>query len=405
MMKNEARRDFLKKGLFGMAGAAMLPSAISGKMLKPSSFQPDNKLVYRKLGKTGLDIPVISLGAGDTNNPNLVKACHEAGIRLFFSATYYGEGNNEKMLGDALRGFPRDSFLVGTAAIPKGIDHKNGVYTKDSTREGLVKTVEDSLKRFGFDHMDFLLLPFAAKRESVFFEPLLRAMEDLKKQGKTRFIGIASHSWVDEALRAAADTKIYDMAMPAYNFRAENKQAMNEALAYATHAGLGIIAMKTQAGGYWDKERTQPINSKATLRWVLQNEHVTSAVSGMSKFEELQQNLALMSDLKLTGQDMKDLKLAYNEGTPGLYCKQCRKCIPQCKRNLDIPTLMRSYMYAYGYRNLEHAQHTLIASGITGNPCGNCSSCDIKCTSGFNVREKIQDIARLQDVPADLIKV
>ncbi len=403
-MKNEARRDFLKKGLFGMAGAAMLPSAISGKTLKTSSFQSDNKLVYRKLGKTGLDVPVISLGAGDTNNPNLVKACHEAGIRLFFSATYYGEGNNEKMLGDALRGFPRDSFFVGTAAIPKGIDHKNGVYTKDSTREGLVKTVEDSLKRFGFDHMDFLLLPFAAKRESVFFEPLLRAMEDLKKQGKTRFIGIASHSWVDEALHAAADTKIYDMAMPAYNFRAENKQAMNEALGYAANSGMGIIAMKTQAGGYWDKERTQPINSKATLRWVLQNEHVTSVVSGMSKFEELQQNLALMNELKFTDQDMKDLKLAYNDNTPGMYCKQCRECIPQCKRNLDIPTLMRSYMYAYGYRNLEHAQHTLLASGIAEDPCSDCSTCNIKCTSGFNVKEKIQDIARLRNVPVDLIK-
>lgn len=404
MMKNEARRDFLKKGFFGMAGAAMLPSAISGTLTKSAVNPAGNLLVYRKLGNTGLDVPVISLGAGDTNNPNLVKACHEAGIRLYFSATYYGEGNNEKMLGDALRGFPRDSFLVGTAAIPKGIDHRNGVYTKDSTREALVKTVEDSLKRFGFDHVDFLLLPFAAKRESVFYEPLLRAMEDLKKQGKTRFIGIASHSWVDEALRAAADTKIYDMAMPAYNFRAENKQAMNDALAYATNAGMGIIAMKTQAGGYWDKERTQPINSKATLRWVLQNEHVTSVVSGMSKFEELQQNLALMNDLKLTEQDMKDLKLAYHDSVPGLYCKQCRECIPQCRGNLDIPTIMRSYMYAYGYRNLEHAQHTLIASGITENPCGNCPSCDIKCTSGFNLREKIMDIARLQNVPADLIK-
>lgn len=77
---------------------------------------------------------------------------------------------------------------------------------------------------FGMDHMDILLLPFAAKRESVFFEPLLRAMEDLKKQEKTRFIGIASHSLADEALIAAADTKIYDLAMKNLKYTEQDRK-------------------------------------------------------------------------------------------------------------------------------------------------------------------------------------
>ena len=60
---------------------------------------------------------------------------------------------------------------------------------------------------------------------------------------------------------AAADTKIYDVAMVAYNFQNQQPQLMDDAVAYGASAGLGMIAMKSMAGRYWDKERTQPINS------------------------------------------------------------------------------------------------------------------------------------------------
>lgn len=402
-METNERRGFIKKSFFGLAGASVLPTALKAQShsnaLPPPLPAP---LPVRTLGKTGLKVPLISIGTGGQNNPALVKAAYENGVKLFFTATYYGEGNNEKMLGDALRGFPRDSYYIGTAALPKGVDHKNGLYTKESDYDSLIKKVDDSLKRLGVDHVDFLLLPFAAKRESVFFEPLLKAMQDLKTQGKTRFIGIASHGFTDEALRAAADTKVYDMAMIAYNFRQENQAAMRDAITYAANAGVGIVTMKTQSGGFWDKERTQPINSKATIKWVLQNENIASVVSGMTKLEELQQNIALMQDLQMTEQEKKDLRLAGNQ-TPGLYCQQCGVCVPQCRYGLDIPTTMRSYMYAYGYRDLAHAHHTLGIAGVTADSCGNCPECLVDCPMGFNVREKIRDIARLKEVPTDFI--
>ncbi len=249
---------------------------------------------HRPLGKTGLKVPVISMGVEGANSAGIIRAAYENGIRMFFSATYYGEGNNEKLLGDAVKGLPRDTLILGSAVIPKGVDHSGGIYTGESTYEEQIKTAEESLRRFGLDYLDFMLLPYAGKRESVFFEPLLRAMEDLKKQGKTRFVGIATHSFQDEAITAAADTKIYDVVMPGYNFRNDNVEEMNKAMAYAAKAGVGFIGMKSQAGSYWDKERTQPINSDAALKWVLQNENITSVVSGMTNFEELTKNIALM---------------------------------------------------------------------------------------------------------------
>lgn len=405
-MKKDSRRDFLKKSLIGFSGAALLPGTINKTYAGSVARHSGSDLPTRILGKTGLSVPVISMGVEGASAAGFIKAAYEAGIRVFFSATYYGEGNNERMLGDAVKDLPRDTLIIGSAVIPKGVDHRGGIFTGESTYEDQMKTAEDSLRRFGMDYLDFMLLPYAGKRESVFFEPLLRAMEDLKKQGKTRFAGIATHSFQDEAIIAATDTKVYDVVMPAYNFRNDNLQKMNDAISYAAKAGVGIIGMKAQAGGYWDSERTQPINSDAALKWVLQNENITSVVSGMTNFNELQKNIALIKgDLDLTDEEKKDLKLAVNEISPGLYCRQCRQCAVQCSQKLDIPTIMRSYMYAYGYRNLEHARHTLDEAGLSSLDCTDCEACSVKCSAGFDVRQKILDIARLNDVPKDFLRI
>lgn len=404
-MKKDSRRDFLRKSLIGISGAAMVPGMLNktsaGTMNHDSS---GGEIIFRPLGKTGLKVPVISMGVEGANSAGLIKAAYEGGIRMFFSATYYGEGNNEKLLGDAIKDMPRDTLVIGSAVIPKGVDHRGGLFTGDSTYEAQMKTAEDSLKRFGMDHLDFMLLPYAGKRESIFFEPLLRAMEDLKKQGKTRFLGIATHSYQAEAIKAAADTGVYDVVMPAYNFQNENLTETNEAISYAVKSGLGIIGMKAQAGAYWDRERKQPINSDAALKWVLQNENITSVVSGMTNFTELTRNLKLMTmDLKPTEQELKDLKLASADKPSGLWCLQCRQCTGQCAGQLDIPTLMRSYMYAYGYRNLQKARAAMDEAGFTGLTCTDCSSCNIHCTAGFDIHKKVTDIARLLEVPEDFL--
>jgi predicted aldo/keto reductase-like oxidoreductase len=406
-MRKDTRRDFLKKSFIGLSGTVIAPGILNKTKAMTGSISPvGSDLAHRELGKTGLKVSVISMGVEGANADGLIKAAYEAGIRMFFSATYYGAGNNEKLLGDAVKDLPRDTLILGSAVIPKGVDHRNGLFTGESTYEQQMETAEESLKRFGMDYLDFMLVPYSGKRESVFFEPLLRAMEDLKKQGKTRFIGIATHSFQDEAIIAAADTGIYDVVMPAYNFRNDNIEKMNNAIAYAVKAGVGVISMKAQAGAYWDRERTQPINSDAALKWVLQNEEITSVVSGMTNFNELTKNIELMKrPLKPIEQEMKDLRLALHENPSELWCKQCRQCVSDCPKNLDIPTIMRSYMYAYGYRNLEKARYTLEEAGLSGFSCADCSVCNIKCTAGFDIRKKISDISRLMNVPDDFLKV
>jgi predicted aldo/keto reductase-like oxidoreductase len=188
--------------------------------------------------------------------------------------------------------------------------------------------------------------------------------------------------------------------MIGYNYKSANKDSLNSAIDYAAKAGMGIIAMKTTAGAFRNKSGPA-LNTDAALKWVLQNENIATIVSGMSSVEQLQKNLALISNLKMTEQEMKDLSLTSLE--PGLYCRQCKKCIPQCPHNLDIPTIMRSYMYAYGYMNTAQAWHTLAGVDLSGKPCETCQTCNVKCTARFDVKNKILDISRLKEVPKDFI--
>ncbi|MGZ4886822.1 MAG: aldo/keto reductase [Candidatus Aminicenantales bacterium] len=409
MTKNQ-RREFLKKGLAGVLGAAVVPGAwrhASGAtaLYGASGTAPSiPALPSRPLGKTGLTTPLLSMGTAESPTVEFIREGYDAGIKFFFSATYYGHGNNERLVGEALKGLPRESFVVGTAATPEGFNAQIGTMPKDMKAESYMKTAEDCLKRFGLDYLDMLFLPFAAKREFVMFDAVLEAMTTLKKQGKIRFAGIATHGGCDVALRAAVDAKVYDVAMTAYNFKTANKEAMAEALAYAAKAGVGIFAFKTTAGGGRSKGATQPFNSSAALKWVLQNPNISSIIAGMSSVDELRKNLEMIKDIKMTGQELQDIKLAEARPELGLYCQQCRNCVPQCPAGLDIPTLMRSYMYAFGYRNALQARHTLDSVEISGDPCGKCEVCGVNCASGFDVKGRIQDIARLKDVPTEFLR-
>ena len=110
-MGNSKRREFLKKSVLGITGATLLQGNVRSAGSADISQEKITELPSRVLGRTGIRAPLISLGAGSAYDPNFVRAAYDAGIKLFFSATYYGEGNNEKMVGEGLKGLPRDSSL------------------------------------------------------------------------------------------------------------------------------------------------------------------------------------------------------------------------------------------------------------------------------------------------------
>jgi len=405
------RRKFLKNSLLTVTGAGLVSGSLPQSLSGQESVEEDTKFLYRTLGNTGIRLPVISMGTGNTNNPNLVSSALNKGVKLLATSEAYQNGNNEKMIGNVLKDRPRDSFLIMTSCLDMDwFDTRTGVFNANFDPKAYMQRVDGSLKRLEVDYVDIFMQPFAATKESVFYEPARKAMETIKKKGKAKYLGIATHRLEHEAIRAAVDIGMYDVIMTSYNFRGQgwnymqNTEELEDAIQYAAESGLGIIAMKTMAGVYWDKERTKPINATAALKWALQNKNVHTTVPDCSTYDQLNQDLAIMANLELTEEEKQDLKPPSEEISSGLYCRQCNKCISQCPEAIDIPTIMRSYMYAYGYRNLEFARKTLCSTGIHSFPCNDCSDCNVNCAMGFDVRSRILDIARLKNIPEDFIR-
>ncbi len=398
------RRNFISKGLTGIAGAVTFSHIGSmGTACKRAGEGKGRKLVCRTLGKTGIKLPIVSMGTMDATSEALSRTALDAGISHIATAQYYARGRVEEFVGKIIKNYKREDIILSTGVIPQPIDYSLGVFSKDTDIARFEREFEGSLKRMDTDYVDIFYLPFAAKKESVMFEPLMESMEKIKKAGKARFLGIGSHSLVPEAVRAAADSGFYDVAMLAYNFQIKDIEERKEAVAYAANKGMGIVAMKTITGESWmvDNKQVPVSNPKAALKWVLQNENIHTTVPGFTTFDQLEADLSVMEDLTLTPEEEKYLKLARTNHKDSLFCQGCGTCLKQCKIAPDIPTLMRCYMYAYGYRDLSAAARNI--KSVKDNPiaCADCSSCVVKCTMGFNIKERAVDIIRLRDFPLE----
>jgi uncharacterized protein len=397
MIKQINRRGFLRTGLAGAAGVmAFSPSIIS----TPQGIQED-EIIYRTLGRTGLKIPVISFGVMRADNPGLCKAAYEKGIKLFDTAHGYQNGNNETMLGNVLKEYPRDSFLLATKIKPIGLD-KDGKPTKQTTTEDFLEKFNISLSRLQMDHVDILYVHSVDNPEVLTYKPVLDAIKKLRKEGKFRFVGFSTHRNEAAVINAAAEKGKWDVILTSYNFMQTYAEELKNAVHKASEAGIGIVAMKTLAGGgFFDKEKTKPINTTAALKWALSNPDITTAIPGMTDFDQLDLNVKMLTDITITDKEKNDLVVPIAES--GLYCNGCSKCIAQCPRSLPVPDLMRAYMYAYGYSSPAMAHSLLDEIGTTDNPCKDCNICSVDCVKNFRIREKITDISRLINVPVEFL--
>jgi predicted aldo/keto reductase-like oxidoreductase len=396
-MTNLGRRNFLKSSLLGTGGAMLSVPMLAGTEMKRNNAG----ILTRKLGKTGLEMPVLSMGVMRADNPNLVRACMDAGIVHFDTAHGYQGGRNEEMLGEIFKDVDRDKLIIATKVPPAERDRKTGVLGPGTTKEDFLEKFETSLKRLQMDHVEILYHHGAMNRDHVLHEPLLDALQTAKQEGKTRFIGVSTHSGEPEVIDAVAESGVIDVVLVAHNFNQDHIGEIQAAMARAAAKGVGFIGMKPMAGGYLDQERQQPINGKAALKWSMMNPAMTTCIPGFTSFDHLNNARDILTDLTLTPDEIKHLELAGLEA--GLYCNQCQECIPQCPRRLPIPDIMRSYMYTYGYRELDKARELLDDCMVGSDPCRGCTGCNVICKKGFPVADRIADVCRLTDVPRDFL--
>jgi aryl-alcohol dehydrogenase-like predicted oxidoreductase len=159
---------------------------------------------YRQLGGCGLRVPVLSLGTatfggvgeffnalGATEVPEakrLVDVCLEAGVNFFDTANLYSSGRSEEVLGAAIKG-RREKVLVATkATLPVGTDPNDF----GSSRHGLLRACEDSLRRLSTDYIDVYYMHAFDATTPV--EETLSTLEQLVRSGKIRYVGCSNFS-------------------------------------------------------------------------------------------------------------------------------------------------------------------------------------------------------------------
>jgi predicted aldo/keto reductase-like oxidoreductase len=332
---------------------------------------------------------------GSMINPGLIEAAFDQGVVHIDTSSAHARGNNERIIGSIVRNRPRDSFVISTSTgVDVFRDPRTELIRADADPDAIYESFEGSLARLGLDYVDIYYLAANWHRSTVMFEPFMKVLEKLKQEGRTRFVGVTTHHHEPEVIHAAAESRFYDVVSTAYNFRQHHREQVREAIAHAAEAGLGVVAFKTQAGVYWDEERQHMINMQAALKWVLQDKNVHTTVPAFNTFAELQEGLSVMNNLSLTPQERSDLKLGDKMGWLGLYCQQCQRCRPQCPYRQDIPTLMRSHMYAVGYHDIDRARETLRAASVNMIRCRDCRQCTVRCAAGFDVKSRVADLNR-----------
>lgn len=395
-MKNLNRRGFLKKSISGAAGIALTPAILT------KTGPAGEGTIFRTLGKTGMKIPVVSFGVMRADNPGLCKAAYEKGIRLFDTANGYQNGNNETMLGNVLKAYPRNSFYLATKVKLTGTDD-DGKPTPQTNTEDFLSKFQVSLSRLQMDYVDILYVHDVSNTEIVEYKPVIKVLQNLKKEGKIRFMGFSTHRNEPDVINAAALSDTWDVILTSYNFKQSYRKELDAAVRKAAGAGIGIIAMKTMAGGgFLDKERTKPMNTTAAIKWVLSNTDITTVIPGMTNFDQLDLDSKILADITLSDKEKNDIIAAASQ--PDLFCTGCLNCIKTCPRRLPVPDIMRAYMYAYGYADKSAAYSLLNELGTGSDPCRDCTgNCKNVCTKKFNIREKIADISRIINIPGDFL--
>jgi hypothetical protein len=378
--KKMNRRMFIKAGMVGTATALIAPPALADTLQQMAEAERSAfpKPVYRTLGRTGLKITVVSFGAMLTPEPEVIRVAIEQGVNYIDTARKYMGGKNEEIVGKAVKGL-RDKVFIASKTLPES-----------KTKAEIIRDVETSLKALETDHLDVIQLHNLTGKERIFIAETREALAQLKKQGKVRFCGVTTHKNEVEVLNALVDDpdRFFDTCLVKYNFKADKEVAA--AIDRAASAGIGIIAMKTQAGGYDTTGLGRISQHQAALKWVLQNPKVTAAIPGMKDMAQLREDIAVMG-MPFTYADERRLD-RYAEAIAPFYCTFCGICEAGCPRGVEISTVNRALMYAEGgYRDLSLARATYaeLPRQATAAACVDCESCAARCINGLDIAARM----------------
>jgi L-glyceraldehyde 3-phosphate reductase len=308
------------------------------------------RMKYRRCGKSGLKLPMISLGAWETfggyRDASVARECYtrafDLGITHFDFANNYGQppGNAELICGKILKELPRDEIIIATKA---GFPMWPGPYGTGGSRKYLIASCDQSLKRLGVDYVDIFYSHYPDRETPV--EETIGAIATLIQQGKAFYAGISSYSG-EQYLAAASAAKSFGIPItihqPYYNLL--GRKVEDDLLPHTVKGGTGVIAFcpmasglltdkhldgdvpKGDRGGIWPgawvrahsqdqrreiltglndiaKSRGQTLAQMA-LAWILRSESVTSVAAGASRVEHIEANVKALEKLEFSPEEL-----------------------------------------------------------------------------------------------------
>jgi uncharacterized protein len=382
--KSLSRRKFISG-----SALALTPLAFSRINMAAETKAPQS-IIMRKLGRTGLQIPIVSMGVMNADNPAVVKESYGIGVRFFDTAMRYQMGRNEEMIGEVIKnlGVRNKVFIQTKVPVPR----MPSSATAEQLSNQIIADFEGCLKRLQMDYVENLLMhmPTIAEMNSP---GVVQALTTLKKQKRAHFIGVSTHMGQADVLNDVIKTKIYDTVTIGYNFTQAQDSNLLDAIKKAAAAGIGLIAMKTQASGRRGPDAGTPINQTAALKWVLNHPEITTAIPGYTNFDHMKQNFSVAYKLEYT-EDEKKFLAEKNLKAEVQFCQQCGTCLGNCIKGVNIPTLMRTHMYATRYGNFAHARQTLdsIEASAHLRNCGDCAECTAHCAHDVNIARSIGEL-------------
>lgn len=309
---------------------------------------------YRTLGRTGLEVSTVSLGAweiggavtlkfdglgkiphgwgatDDAASLDLIAKCRDAGVNFIDTAPIYGNGHSEEVVGRALQGC-RNEWIVCTKG---GHGATKGHAWSDFSKDKLLWQIDKSLKRLKMDYVDAYLL-HGPSADDIARGECLEAMETMRQQGKVRFVGVSigpNEMGVELMQRGVVDLLQQSISII-------GPQAQDALLPTAVERNVGIVARGVFGQGFlpgtikaeqtfskddrrsWQSaEAKQALAAKAEalraltgpqrslaqlcVQYVLQLAGVTTVIAGTSKWGHMAENIATVDCPPLTDEEL-----------------------------------------------------------------------------------------------------
>jgi predicted aldo/keto reductase-like oxidoreductase len=365
---------------------------------------------YRKFGNTGIEISALGFGAmrlpqyeengkwfvDEEKSIAMFHKAFEQGVNYVDTAYGYCHGNSEITVGKALKGW-RDKVFLSTK-LPLWHVKETSDYRR---------LLEEQLKKLDTDHIDFYHFHGASQQrldDTILRFNLIDEMVKAKQEGLIRHISFSFHD-APAVMKTLIDTGAFESVLCQYNLL---DRANEEMLAYAHSKGIGTVVMGPVGGGRLGTPsevlktalgRNSTSTPEVAMRFVLSNEHVSCALSGMSLMEQVDQNLEVASRAGgLTGSEKEAIDRMFEENRKlaDLYCTGCDYCQP-CPQNIKIPHVfsLMNYHRVYGLSEYARDEYSKLGpdseNGATPDACSECGQCEEKCPQHIPVREKLKE--------------